>query len=235
MGPAILRQAVELIRLGRKETARQVLADLVQAEPHNEAAWLWLANTQSDDAGRAKILAACLKVIPESQAARQELEALGAGRAGGAAEANPSASVPQNETGPENSSAAAPPLPLPSHPGTPPQLPAARPAIRLKSGPVTKPLKISAPPPILPIPPDNPVDAEDEKPAESASPDELPQDIPDTYPYLLKVEHSELPELPDDPEAGAAAPPPAPDESPFSVRVEHPELPDLQDGSDLDQ
>jgi hypothetical protein len=233
----ILRQAVELIRLGRKETARQVLTGLVQTEPHNEAAWLWLAYTQSDDAGRIQILTACLGAVPESQAARQALELLGSGIPSvDTATANtrpPAAAAVEADMSEADSVPAM--LSLPSHPGTPPQLPPPRQAARIKPAFVTKPIKSS---PILPMPdkisglpstPDDQASLSAEQPNAGALPAATPQDVPGAYPYIMKVEHSELPDLPEETSARPPVAPLPPDFSPFVARVEHPELPDLRD------
>ena len=39
----LLRQAVGLARAGKKDTARDVFLRVVEEDPHNELAWMWLA------------------------------------------------------------------------------------------------------------------------------------------------------------------------------------------------
>ena len=71
-----LNHAISLIKSGQKEPARSILARLVQAEPNNAVAWLWLAETMPDDDGRIAVLEACLKQNPQSQMAQRGLERL---------------------------------------------------------------------------------------------------------------------------------------------------------------
>lgn len=69
-----LSQAISLIRSGQKDQARDLLYALLKADPHNEMAWLWLAETLPNDEQRIRALEQCLKAIPESQLARKGLE-----------------------------------------------------------------------------------------------------------------------------------------------------------------
>jgi|GEM_PF-2398282 WD40 repeat protein len=71
-----LNRAIQLARAGDKKTARQILLQLVQKEPTNEMAWIWLADTMPDDARRIATLKQCLKLIPDSQIARKALQVL---------------------------------------------------------------------------------------------------------------------------------------------------------------
>ncbi len=71
-----LNRAIQLARAGDKKTARQILLRVVQEQPTNEMAWIWLADTMPDDARRIATLKQCLKLIPDSQVARKALQAL---------------------------------------------------------------------------------------------------------------------------------------------------------------
>jgi len=71
-----LNRAIQLARAGDKKAARQILLRLVQEQPTNEMAWIWLADTMPDDARRIATLKQCLKMIPQSQVARKALQVL---------------------------------------------------------------------------------------------------------------------------------------------------------------
>lgn len=65
-----LENAILLARSGDKEAARLLLEDIVFAEPTNERAWIWLADTISDPQQRLIVLEQCLKANPGSRVAR---------------------------------------------------------------------------------------------------------------------------------------------------------------------
>ena len=71
-----LHRAIYLARTGDKPGARQMLDEVVQAEPYNTTAWFWLADTQETLAKRAGVLEACLRHNPDSQPVRNALAAL---------------------------------------------------------------------------------------------------------------------------------------------------------------
>jgi peptide/nickel transport system permease protein len=71
-----LARAIALIRHGRKEQARLILLALLKANPHNEAAWLWLTETAENDDQRMWVLEQCLKRIPQSQIAQKGFDRL---------------------------------------------------------------------------------------------------------------------------------------------------------------
>ncbi|MEW6648716.1 MAG: WD40 repeat domain-containing protein [Chloroflexota bacterium] len=71
-----LMKAVQLARAGEKDTARQILLRLVQQEPANEMAWIWLVDTMPSDAQRMATLKQCLKHLPDSENARKALAIL---------------------------------------------------------------------------------------------------------------------------------------------------------------
>ena len=72
----ILRQVVELARAGKKDAARDACLRLVQVDPHNELAWIWLAELV--DALEDKIIACenVLTINPSNGYARNYLENL---------------------------------------------------------------------------------------------------------------------------------------------------------------
>jgi WD40 repeat protein len=71
-----LNRAIALIKSGQKESARDILTQLVRAEPGNDAAWLWLAESMPNDNWRIGALEAGLKVNPQSPMLRRGLERL---------------------------------------------------------------------------------------------------------------------------------------------------------------
>ncbi len=71
-----LERAIELIKDGQKESARAMLTQIVQDEPGNAAAWLWLAETMPSDTERIAVLEACLRQNPQSQMVQRGLERL---------------------------------------------------------------------------------------------------------------------------------------------------------------
>jgi hypothetical protein len=72
----LLHRAILLARTGDKPAARQMLDEVVQAEPYNTTAWFWLADTQATYADRATVLEACLRLNPDSKPVRNALAAL---------------------------------------------------------------------------------------------------------------------------------------------------------------
>jgi WD40 repeat protein len=71
-----LNRAIALLKSGQKESARDILTQLVRAEPGNDAAWLWLAESMPDDRWRIGVLEAGLKVKPQSPMLQRGLERL---------------------------------------------------------------------------------------------------------------------------------------------------------------
>jgi len=86
-----LDQAIEAIQSGQKAQGLAILAKLVNQEPHNERAWLWLASCMDEPEKKRYCLQRVLELNPASAAARQLLTELDA----------PAAPPPQ-ETTPES-------------------------------------------------------------------------------------------------------------------------------------
>jgi ABC-type dipeptide/oligopeptide/nickel transport system permease component len=76
MTPVGLKRAINLIHSGQKDQAQKLLIQLLQDEPTNEAAWIWLVDTLDSDEERIAGLNHCLKFIPNSQIAHQALSSL---------------------------------------------------------------------------------------------------------------------------------------------------------------
>ncbi len=74
MTSELLVNAISLVKTGYKDQAREILFQIIQDDPHNESAWIWLVETMPTDSDRIAILEQCLKYNPESKMAQQGLE-----------------------------------------------------------------------------------------------------------------------------------------------------------------
>lgn len=74
---ASLELAIIAIRSGRKEEGRQLLNLLIQQNPNNEHAWLWMSSVVDTDEQRARCLYHVLAINPENEVARKGLKILG--------------------------------------------------------------------------------------------------------------------------------------------------------------
>ena len=72
-----LELAITAIRSNRKDEGRQLLNLLIQENPNNEAAWLWMSSVVDTDEQRARCLYHVLAVNPDNQIARRGLQLLG--------------------------------------------------------------------------------------------------------------------------------------------------------------
>jgi len=66
----LLKQAIALIKAGRKEQARPLIVRALKANPRDETAWLWLVETLPDDAQRIAALEQYLRINPDNQRVR---------------------------------------------------------------------------------------------------------------------------------------------------------------------
>lgn len=71
---SLLHQAVEHAQAGRRDEARRLLQEYLQATPDNEVAWLWLASVAADQAEYQRALREVLRVNPSNQQARTLLD-----------------------------------------------------------------------------------------------------------------------------------------------------------------
>src|ERR1035437_5896766 len=69
-----LGNAITLVKTGYKDKARELLLQIIQDDPHNETAWVWLVETMPNDAARVSTLEQCLKYNPKSKMAQRGLE-----------------------------------------------------------------------------------------------------------------------------------------------------------------
>ena len=61
-----LNQAIEYIRSGEKEIAREIILEIIQDDPAYEKAWIWLVETVPDRANKVDILKTRLEQYPET-------------------------------------------------------------------------------------------------------------------------------------------------------------------------
>ena len=71
-----LSQAIQFIKAGKKEAALPILKDVVQVEPNNESAWLWLYSCVEKIEQKKYCLHQALKINPNNQDARIALSKL---------------------------------------------------------------------------------------------------------------------------------------------------------------
>lgn len=72
----LLKQAKEAISRGRKKQARGPLLKILEQEPRNEMAWLYLCSTSSTPQERRLCLQRVLQINPKNETAREALENL---------------------------------------------------------------------------------------------------------------------------------------------------------------
>ncbi len=71
-----LEQAIAAIRAGDKNTGGQLLNQVLQTDPRNETAWLWMTAVVGSDEERRKILEYVLSINPDNETARNSLAKL---------------------------------------------------------------------------------------------------------------------------------------------------------------
>ena len=76
----LLERAAADMEAGRRVEARRLLEAVLQAEPHSEHGWLWLAEAVDADAERRFCLGQVLSTNRRNALARRKLDALGPGR-----------------------------------------------------------------------------------------------------------------------------------------------------------
>lgn len=71
-----LQKGIRAARRGHNEPARRLLAQVTQADPQNETAWLWLSRVTEEPQQRAQALQQVLALNPQNRWAAEQLEAL---------------------------------------------------------------------------------------------------------------------------------------------------------------
>jgi len=91
-----LTQAISLLKTGDKQAGRLLLAEVLQEDPENERAWLWMSSVVDPDDERRYCLEQVLHINPANEAARRGLAALPPPQPGGydSPDAGPAAAPP---------------------------------------------------------------------------------------------------------------------------------------------
>jgi ribosomal protein L40E len=76
---AWLKGGIEAAKAGEKDKARHLLEQVVEADPDNETAWLWLSAVVDTRAERIRCLETALKLNPANRDAKMALEWLRSG------------------------------------------------------------------------------------------------------------------------------------------------------------
>jgi hypothetical protein len=71
-----LKQAIQLIKSGDKERARQLLVEKLKTDPKNDAAWVWMASVVETEELKQECLEEALKYNPRNEVARRALAAI---------------------------------------------------------------------------------------------------------------------------------------------------------------
>jgi hypothetical protein len=73
----LLNQAIVSIKAGDLEGGRKLLEGVLEIEPNNESAWMWMSAAVTSDDERRRCLEEVLQINPDNQQARRGLEKLG--------------------------------------------------------------------------------------------------------------------------------------------------------------
>ncbi|NDJ75994.1 MAG: tetratricopeptide repeat protein, partial [Chloroflexi bacterium] len=68
-----LHQAIELAQAGQKDEARALLQQVVQSDPNNETAWMWLASVAANPQDYEKAVREALRINPDNDQAQRML------------------------------------------------------------------------------------------------------------------------------------------------------------------
>ena len=74
-----LRKGIRAARRGHHKPAQRLLSEVVEADPSNEEAWMWLARVVDDPARQAECYQQILSLNPDNSWANEQLAALQAG------------------------------------------------------------------------------------------------------------------------------------------------------------
>ena len=66
-----LQKAIATIKAGNKIAGKQLLTDILETDPDNEQAWLWMSGVVDDDSERLFCLDSVLKINPANTAAQR--------------------------------------------------------------------------------------------------------------------------------------------------------------------
>ena len=72
----LLQEGIQAAKSGQVDKAHQILKQVIEQEPRNETAWLWLSGVVETDGQRVICLENVLAINPHHEAARRGLQAL---------------------------------------------------------------------------------------------------------------------------------------------------------------
>lgn len=72
----VLKEAIAVAKAGQRPRARELLLELIEQDPHNEAAWLWLSSLLPTLNERITALETALTINPHNIQAQQQLQKL---------------------------------------------------------------------------------------------------------------------------------------------------------------
>lgn len=74
---SLLEAGIQAAKAGNRATGRRLLTQVVEADPENDVAWMWLASCMTTVADRRRCLERVLELDPDNVRAKQALLALG--------------------------------------------------------------------------------------------------------------------------------------------------------------
>ena len=77
MPTLVLVQAIASIKVGRRREGRAMLEQVLEAEPCNVLAWLWMTEVADSDEKRQEYLSRVLAIDPNNASAMRSLDLLG--------------------------------------------------------------------------------------------------------------------------------------------------------------
>jgi hypothetical protein len=116
MGMSKLDEAIAVIKAGEIERGRRLLVEVLDEEPRNALAWLWMSGVVSDPERRRQSLLAVLDIDPDNELAKRGLEAFGWAEEEPAVTAEEAAPGDDDFLLPADEETFAEPTPLPDEP-----------------------------------------------------------------------------------------------------------------------
>ncbi len=145
-----LELAITAIRSGRKDEGRQLLNLLIQQNPNNEMAWLWMSSVVNTDEQRARCLYHVLAINPTNEMAQRGLHLLG---------------ITVSDSRPVKVPRDSQPIPIQrAQPGVPIPSPLSPSPIMAATAPKTEPLAPAAQPNPVSVPASQPVAVTERRP-----------------------------------------------------------------------
>ena len=71
-----LQKAIATIKAGNKIAGKQLLTDILETDPDNEQAWLWMTKVVDSNSERVNCLQQALRINPNNETAQYVLASL---------------------------------------------------------------------------------------------------------------------------------------------------------------